>query len=1579
MFTISLLILMFASMGVSANAGVTYPNQETQVSFAQKFFNAQAQGDTARQNFVNSTFQHGSKAEQEMWRNLDQGLTPDGSKKLSNTKKNRLMQDYANQQNQPGGFMGDPKDPGPQDWSDTLIETDGAGNVTGFKPRDWYERDTDGDGEVSAEEQEAWDNQEQVKNMDKDGDGQASPEEIEEAEKEMDKDGDGEVSDEERQEWNDKQTDKRKNGPGSPGNVPPIADWDKNQDGYPDKGFKRSCWQCCPGKKDLNECQSGWPGNCDNGGSCDISEMCVYAPEIHDGKEYECHFCEYLEEWPDPCAPYGLYSSASCNSACDPIDSCYAVYIDQSDGTRRTSTATKKDLVCYECGASVQPPECEDGLLDGSCIGNDCEGYDVCRTVGEYCHVCESPPVECMDGYTEGTCSDTTCQSNQECVQSGPCYLCKDKPEEKKENPCESSEMFSGACPGSCAEDEQCEQQSIAGAICHQCYEIEEEESVCQDGLKEGACPGDCHGEICVPAGENCHTCREKYTCADQGLLTFDGCRSCLKSGGKCAAFGGRDDDGEPCYRCDKDEQNTCTDGYMLGACNAYVCSSEETCHQANMGGRECHACQPKDGRCSPGMDWGSCANDPCLQSQICVMSSKEQNCYYCQASITDPNACEDRELLTGGCPGNCSADEECHKRNMDGFKCHQCEEKEDVPQCDEGYTPGICGFADHCGFGSYCEQGANYCHRCVPIDQTPPECVIGFPGVCDGHSCNSDEECFQIDNNCYNCVKGCQEPLFDASGCDGCHASGGKCFPMMPLVSDAGYAPQCFRCDYPESCEKYGQFTTCSECYEDEMCVPGKTINTVSPVNGRATEFRCVQCMRPTRVEITYYVYIIETPVDYVVLDKKLEKLKELAGKSMDISSVMQLATAQAPGMDKVKNMLGSMGMDPLGVLGGGMSLDQLSGLLQEGLEDRRNRFSEDCFEDNFEDKELDLPQQPPQDAMDEDLKKDRAKEARKLAKKGKTVEYEGVPPREQGQWGQDPDDVLTPDAPAIACGEVDGEKALMVMDSSGNPVAKIFKETLESDPNAITNAIQKAQSISDQVMVIHQGGFKGIVHQLRQKAISMAKAKVKDMVLSKKEEPSEFNPNDQFYKASKKKSKKLLGIFGSSKPKVGNLLSGGGLRMGGKSPEDKRFDVPDQWGIQRVGYLPMDDPNSAWNIYDGSAKNVVVAVIDSGFDFAHKDGPQYVWTNPGETSDNGVDDDDNGFIDDVHGWNFIDHNNDLTDRRGHGTHVAGIIAAQRNNKRGIAGINPGAVIMPIKVADEEGETDSLKVYQAIHYAVNNGAQIINISIGGRGNSKMVRQALQYARTMGVFVAVASGNTGEYLGDVSPAKEPTVLTVSAIDHDGEWSTISSVGPNNGVLAPGEQIMSLRSADSFHKRAVKNEIDRQYFRQSGTSFSTPIVTGTASLMLAKNPNLTPSQIADILLLTAKDMGDEGWDGQHGAGLLDATKALSKTGPEGLVMQITDVRKTYGKRDRIEYVDVFATVRGDLNNFMVKLGKGEHTKRFEPVTEPFTKEADNDWVTRIPRELLRGSDEWILMLSGTDTNGKEYTARMFLEL
>jgi subtilisin family serine protease len=292
---------------------------------------------------------------------------------------------------------------------------------------------------------------------------------------------------------------------------------------------------------------------------------------------------------------------------------------------------------------------------------------------------------------------------------------------------------------------------------------------------------------------------------------------------------------------------------------------------------------------------------------------------------------------------------------------------------------------------------------------------------------------------------------------------------------------------------------------------------------------------------------------------------------------------------------------------------------------------------------------------------------------------------------------------------------------------------------------------------------------------------------------------------------------------------------------------DYPDQWAIRHVGFT--EEADSAWALADGRLHEVVVAVIDTGLDWNHADfGWDQVWRNTDEIPDNGIDDDQNGYVDDMIGWNFLDDSNNPFDLDGHGTFVAGIIAADTNNATGIRGINPAARIMVLKALNTFGHTRASYIAEAIVYAVDNGARIINLSVGGAETTRIEEEALAYAAARGVVVIVAAGNEGLEVTDWGPAGSDHVITVASTDFDDVRTVFSNWGRGIDMAAPGLDILSLRarrtdtmrdiSGVEYERAAAFVGADRRYYRASGTSFSAPIVAGAASLLLSSRPELS---------------------------------------------------------------------------------------------------------------------------------------------
>lgn len=291
---------------------------------------------------------------------------------------------------------------------------------------------------------------------------------------------------------------------------------------------------------------------------------------------------------------------------------------------------------------------------------------------------------------------------------------------------------------------------------------------------------------------------------------------------------------------------------------------------------------------------------------------------------------------------------------------------------------------------------------------------------------------------------------------------------------------------------------------------------------------------------------------------------------------------------------------------------------------------------------------------------------------------------------------------------------------------------------------------------------------------------------------------------------------------------------------PNDTYFER--QWGLANSGQTVEGltartgvDINiqPAWDIAQGNPA-VVVGVLDTGIDVNHEDLTNNIYLNTGEVAGNGIDDDGNGYIDDVKGWNFVNGTNQVFDSNNpaadtHGTQVAGIIASSANNGRGISGIAPKVKILPLKFIDGTvGYTSD--AIDAIDYAMSRGVKIINCSFTGGDNNFALKDAMQNS---GILFVSSGGNTGLDVTQtpVYPASFglANVISVAAIDGNGVLANFSTYGSEINVAAPGVNILTTTPGSNY-----------DYL--SGTSASTPFVTGTAALILSQNPLISISDI-----------------------------------------------------------------------------------------------------------------------------------------
>ncbi|MBM3274020.1 MAG: S8 family serine peptidase, partial [Candidatus Sericytochromatia bacterium] len=266
----------------------------------------------------------------------------------------------------------------------------------------------------------------------------------------------------------------------------------------------------------------------------------------------------------------------------------------------------------------------------------------------------------------------------------------------------------------------------------------------------------------------------------------------------------------------------------------------------------------------------------------------------------------------------------------------------------------------------------------------------------------------------------------------------------------------------------------------------------------------------------------------------------------------------------------------------------------------------------------------------------------------------------------------------------------------------------------------------------------------------------------------------------------------------------------------------------------------------------------------------------------------DASGSIDSCRGYNYdwVNAYRDIghpgPDGHGHGTHVAGIIAAVGNNSGGsggnIVGVAPAATILPVKTMDCNGDGQDWNIAYGIKASADQGAKVLNLSIGGPEPSPLLEDALGYAIAKGALVIVAAGN-GQGSPVYYPAAYPGVIAVGAVDRDDAYQTFSNVGAQMGLVAPGGTINQSRDGILSTVPTYRSELSQSglaYSRVSGTSQASPFVAGVAALIWSREPSLTADQIRTRLYATARDIGPAGFDFKHGWGRIDAVAALAAT-------------------------------------------------------------------------------------------------------
>ena len=312
---------------------------------------------------------------------------------------------------------------------------------------------------------------------------------------------------------------------------------------------------------------------------------------------------------------------------------------------------------------------------------------------------------------------------------------------------------------------------------------------------------------------------------------------------------------------------------------------------------------------------------------------------------------------------------------------------------------------------------------------------------------------------------------------------------------------------------------------------------------------------------------------------------------------------------------------------------------------------------------------------------------------------------------------------------------------------------------------------------------------------------------------------------------------------------------------PDDPDFSK--QWALHNTGQAggasdaDIDAPE-AWDVEKGLAE-VVIAIIDTGVDYLHPDLAANIWHNPWEIPNNGLDDDGNGYIDDSIGWDFVDSfggasdedyqiaDNDPMDRHGHGTHVAGIAGAVSNNGLGVAGVAWNCKIMAVragyKTPSGDGVLESVDAAQAIIYAAENGARVVNLSWGDYQKSNLIEDAMAFATSQGALVCAAAGNESSSTRIYPAASDNSaVMAVGATDSHDMKAAFSNYGDWVDVSAPGTGIYSTYPNNTYRQ-------------MSGTSMSAPHLAGLAALLFSHFPEISPLEVKTTIMRSVDVLND----------------------------------------------------------------------------------------------------------------------------
>jgi cytochrome c peroxidase len=363
--------------------------------------------------------------------------------------------------------------------------------------------------------------------------------------------------------------------------------------------------------------------------------------------------------------------------------------------------------------------------------------------------------------------------------------------------------------------------------------------------------------------------------------------------------------------------------------------------------------------------------------------------------------------------------------------------------------------------------------------------------------------------------------------------------------------------------------------------------------------------------------------------------------------------------------------------------------------------------------------------------------------------------------------------------------------------------------------------------------------------------------------------------------------------------------------------------WANEKIALI------QAQAITSGDA-SITIAVIDTGIALTHSELRTHLWINEDEIENNGIDDDNNGFVDDIHGFDFVNNNSDISDDNAHGSHVSGISSY----------VASGVKIMAIKALNAQGASSNRTVFNAINYAINNHADVINLSFGGRGSSRLMRNAIRRAQRANILIVAAAGNSNRSndnrRSETYPAsfRNSNIIAVCASDINDAKADFSNFGSRSvDICAPGVDISS----------TVLNNV---YETFSGTSMATPYVSASVALIKSLNPTMSMDEIKSTILNQSERITTLSTQTLSGARLQIASILSSIQEPEITELRLLDFAP---EGDNIN-IDSHITLRfssavslDSIGNFISLKHNGE--------TLPFSTTIQNSTLTLTPNLLL----------------------------